>query len=184
MALAAHGLPGSDIVIQQQTNVLRSLGTDQAQVEQAVKRQQAMLEIIRQTPDDAQAQAIVANMLRQNNSSMDPAAAKASAAELTSARYRQFLSFNPIAKLPDVKCPVLLLNGTADLYVAADANMAPLAKGLKNNKSVVSRKLPGVNHLFQPDPKEWPLVNGQAKEIFSPQAQEAIREWIVEPVKK
>lgn len=184
VTLAAHGLPGRDIVVQQQTNTLRSLGTEPAQIEAAAKRQQAMLDIIQQTPDNSQAQAIVANMLRQNNEAIDQATAQASAAELTSPRYRHFLSFNPTEKLTAVTCPVLLLHGTADTYAAADANLPLLAKGLKGNKNVVSKKLPGVNHLFQSDPAEWPIVAGQQRETFSPQAQEMIREWIIGQAKK
>lgn len=184
VTLAAHGLPGRDIVVQQQTNTLRSLGTESSQIEAASKRQQAMLDIIQQTPDNSQAQAIVANMLRQNNEAIDQATAQASAAELTSPRYRHFLSFNPVEKLPAVTCPVLLLHGTADTYAAADANLPLLVKGLKGNKNVVSKKLPGVNHLFQSDPAEWPIVAGQQRETFSPQAQEMIREWIIGQAKK
>ena len=67
VTLAAYGLPGRDIVVQQQATTLRTLGTETAQIEAATKRQQAMLEIIRQTTDNSQAQAIVANMLKQNN---------------------------------------------------------------------------------------------------------------------
>ncbi|RTQ53561.1 alpha/beta hydrolase [Hymenobacter gummosus] len=184
VTLAAHGLPGRDIVVQQQANTLRSLGTEPAQIEAASKRQQAMLDIIQQTTDNTQAQAIVANMLRQNNEAIDQATAQASAAELTSARYRQFLSFNPAEKLAGVSCPVLLLHGTADTYAAADANMTPLAKGLRGNKNVETKKLPGVNHLFQADPAEWPIVAGQPRETFSPQAQEMIRAWIIAQSKK
>lgn len=184
VTLAAHGLPGRDIVVQQQANTLRSLGTDAAQIEAASKRQQAMLDIIQQTTDNSQAQAIVANMLRQNNEAIDQATAQASATELTSARYRHFLSFNPTEKLAAVTCPVLLLHGTADTYAAADANLPLLTKGLKGNKNVVSKKLNGVNHLFQSDPAEWPIVAGQQRETFSPQAQEIIREWIIGQAKK
>ncbi|GAB3828167.1 alpha/beta hydrolase family protein [Hymenobacter jeollabukensis] len=184
VTLAAHGLPGRDIVVQQQANTLRSLGTDPAQIEAASKRQQAMLDIIQQTQDNSQAQAIVANMLRQNNEAIDQATAQASAAELTSPRYRHFLSFNPAEKLTGVNCPVLLLHGTADTYAAAEPNLSLLAKGLKGNKNVVSKKLNGVNHLFQSDPAEWPIVAGQQRETFSPQAQEMIREWIIGQAKK
>ncbi|AII51591.1 alpha/beta hydrolase family protein [Hymenobacter sp. APR13] len=179
VSLAGYGVPGTTLALQQQAALLRSLGTETAQVEAATKRQQAMLEIISQTPDEAQARAIVANMLRQNNAAIDTEAAQASAAELTSFRYRYFLSFNPLERLAEVKCPVLLLNGTADLYVAADANMGALTKALKANRDVTAKKLPGVNHLFQPDPAEWPIVNGQPRETFSPVAQETIRAWIV-----
>ncbi|OON70639.1 hypothetical protein B0919_01055 [Hymenobacter sp. CRA2] len=184
VTLGAHGLPGRDIVVQQQANTLRSLGTEAAQIEAATKRQQAMLDIIQQTPDHAQAQAIVANMLRQNNEAIDEATAQASAAELTSVRYRHFLNFNPTEKLAGVSCPVLLLHGTADTYAALDANLPLLAKGLRSNKNVESRKLPGVNHLFQSDPASWPIVAGQQRETFSPQAQEMIREWIIAQAKK
>ena len=184
VTLAAYGLPGRDIVVQQQATTLRTLGTEAAQIEGATKRQQAMLEIIRQTIDNSQAQAIVANMLKQNNAAIDNATAQASAAEMTSARYRYFLAFNPVEKLPAVNCPVLLLNGTFDLTINADANMTALTKGLKNNKNITAKKLVGVNHLFQPDPSKWPVINGQPQPNFSPEAEETIREWIVAQAKK
>ena len=184
VALAAYGLPGRDIVVQQQATTLRTLGTDATQIEAATKRQQAMLEIIRQTTDNAQAQAIVANMLKQNNGAIDNVTAQASAAEMTSARYRYFLAFNPVDKLSAVSCPVLLLNGTSDLTINAEANLTPLSKGLGKNKAVVVKKLAGVNHLFQPDATKWPVVNGQPQPNFSPEAQETIREWIVAQAKK
>ena len=184
VALAAYGLPGRDIVVQQQATTLRTLGTETAQVEAATKRQLAMLEIIRQTTDNAQAQAIVANMLKQNNAAIDNVTAQSSAAEMTSTRYRYFLAFNPIDKLTAVNCPVLLLNGTSDLTINADANLNVLKKGLNLNKNVVNKKLVGVNHLFQPDPTKWPVLNGQSQPNFSPEAQEIIREWIMEQAKK
>jgi fermentation-respiration switch protein FrsA (DUF1100 family) len=142
------------------------------------------LEIIRQTTDNAQAQAIVANMLKQNNAAIDNATAQSSAAEMTSPRYRYFLAFNPVEKLSAVSCPVLLLNGTADLTINADANLNALKNGLGKNKAVTVKKLQGVNHLFQPDQAKWPVINGQPQPNFSPEAQETIREWIVEQTKK
>ena len=185
VTMAAYGLPGRDIVVQQQATTLRTLGTDNTQIEAATKRQQAMLEIIRQTTDNSQAQAIVANMLRQNNAAVDNATAQSSAAEMTSPHYRYFLAFNPIEKLNAVACPVLLLNGTSDLTVNADANLTALEKGLKaSKKNVTVHKRPGVNHLFQPDQSKWPIVNGQQQPNFSPETEELIREWIVAQSKK
>ncbi|WP_310396922.1 alpha/beta fold hydrolase [Hymenobacter sp.] len=184
VALAAFGLPGREIVVQQQATTLRTLGTEPAQIEAATKRQQAMLEIIRQTTDNAQAQAIVANMLKQNNAAIDNATAQSSAAEMTSTRYRYFLAFNPVERLVAVNCPVLLLNGTSDLTINADANLNALKGGLSKNKTLTVKKLAGVNHLFQPDPTRWPVVNGQPQPNFSPEAQETIREWIMEQAKK
>ncbi len=183
VTLGAPGLSGTNLVLQQQQALLRAQTTDPVLVEAGIKRQQAMLDIIRQTPDAAQAQTIVANMLRQNNPSMEVQVAQDSATRLTSPAYRTFLSFDPLEKLADVKCPVLLLNGTADLTVAAEPNLLALSKALKSDKEVAVRKLPGVNHLFQPSRTEWPLVNGQQKPVFSPATQEIIREWIVQQSK-
>ncbi|GAA3947203.1 alpha/beta hydrolase family protein [Hymenobacter algoricola] len=181
--LAAYGMPGQQVLVQQQANIMRSVGMETAQVDEFTKRQNAMLDIIRQTADNAQAQAIVANMLKQSNSSIDNATAMASAAELTTPWYRYFLGFSPQATLAKVRCPVLLLNGTSDLQAAPETNLAALEKGLKGNKDVTVRKLAGVNHLFQADPAEWPLLNGQQQPTFSPAAQDAMRDWIVKQVK-
>ncbi|WP_196953921.1 alpha/beta hydrolase family protein [Hymenobacter guriensis] len=181
--LAAYGIPGQDVLVQQQANIMRSVGMEAAQIDAMNKRQQAMMEIITQTADNTQAQAIVANMLRQSNTAIDNATALASAAELTTPWYRYFLSFNPQSVLPKVRCPVLALNGTKDLQAAPETNLTALEKGLKGNRDVTARKLPGVNHLFQADQAEWAMVEGKLQPSFSPVAQETIREWIIKHAK-
>jgi pimeloyl-ACP methyl ester carboxylesterase len=179
VALAASGLPGSVVAVQQHAAQLRARGEVAAKIEAATKQQQVLLEVIRQTSDDGQAQAIVGNMLRQNSPALSTAAAQDSAARLTSFHYRTFLNHNPLDRLADVKCPVLLLSGAADLDVAPEANLSMLAKALRNSRDLTSKKLPGVNHLFQAPRAEWALVGGQPRPTFSPAAQEVIRAWVV-----
>jgi dienelactone hydrolase len=179
VGLAPYALPGGVIMAQQQEIALRSLHTDPTQIAESIKRQQAMFEIIRQTKDNAQAQAILANMIRQSNAKIDPAAAQASAAEMVTARYRYFLGFNPLESLPQIACPVLLLYGTADDMLNADTNATMLTRALRNNKGVTTNRLAGVNHLFQPDRTQWPLLNGESRPNFSPAASDAVRAWII-----
>lgn len=179
VGLAPYGLPGRTIAMQQQEATLRSLQTSSGQLAIALKRQQMTFDAIRQTINRSQARAIVANILKQDNPLLSEAAAQARATELTAAPYRYFLSFDPAESLAQVACPVLLLYGSADPVLNPDSNLEALTKGLKNNKSVVARKLPGVNHLFQPERDQWPIVGGQAQPNFSPAAQEAIRAWIM-----
>ena len=179
VGLAPYALSGGVILAQQQEITLRNLHTDPTQIGEVIKRQQAMFEIIRQTKDNAQAQAILANMLRQSNSKLDPAAAQASAADMVSDRYRFFLTFNPLDSLPQIACPVLLLYGTADDMLNVDTNATMLTRGLRNNKGVTTHKLAGVNHLFQPDRTQWPLLNGEPRPNFSPAASDAMRAWII-----
>jgi dienelactone hydrolase len=178
VGLAPYALPGSVILAQQQEIALRSLHTDPAQITESINRQQEMFRIINHTQDDGQAQSILANMLRQSNAKLDPAAVQASAADMVSARYRYFLSFNPLDNLPKIACPVLLLYGTADDMLNVDTNAILLTRALRGNKGVTTHKLLGVNHLFQPDRTQWPLLNGEPRPNLSPAASDAVRTWI------
>jgi alpha-beta hydrolase superfamily lysophospholipase len=184
VGLAPYALPGGVVLAQQQEMTLRSLHTSPTQIAESIKRQQSMFEIILQTSDNAQAQAIVANMIRQSNTALDPATAQATAAEMVTPRYRYFLTFNPLEKLPHVACPVLLLYGTADDMLNAETNATMLTRALRNNKGVTTHKFTGVNHLFQPDRTQWPLLNGEPKPNLSPAASDAMRAWILGQVVK
>ena len=65
------------------------------------------------------------------------------------------------------------------LQVSAKRNMTPLHKALHRAKrTVTSYKLNGLNHLFQPPPPEWPMVNGVQQPAFSPEALKLIHSWV------
>ncbi|MDO7849116.1 alpha/beta hydrolase [Hymenobacter sp. M29] len=148
------------------------------------KRQYAMLEIIRQTPNNAQAQAIVANMLKQIYPSLPSATAQNRAAQLTSPWYRSLLATNPQTDLGKVSCPTLLLHGTADSQVLTASNLPLLEKGMKANKRVNSQKLEGLNHDFLAPASAQALAAGTEQHpTASADALEAIREWVVQQVK-
>ncbi|SDY90703.1 alpha/beta hydrolase family protein [Hymenobacter psychrophilus] len=177
VALAPYGVPGRSIIQRQQLEILRLIGSNPAQVKAALALNQEMISIIRQTPNDNQARGKVAGLLRFNNTDLDPHMARARAVQLTSPWSRYFLDFDPTRTLGQVACPVLLLSGADDLQVAANQNQTPLRKGLKSTL-VTSRRLAGVNHWFQPEMKDWPVVNGEQQPVFSPKALTEIREWI------
>ncbi|OGX88171.1 alpha/beta hydrolase [Hymenobacter glacialis] len=179
---------------------LRTSGSNAAQVETYItqqrlklrneeRKQQAatlkfrrnMLEIVRQTTSNDQAQAIVVNMLRQRYPNQDPAIARNRAAELTTPWSRDYLRFDPQAALAGVQCPVLLLNGADDPEVNAVANLSALEKGLKTNRQVVARRLPGVNHWFQKPAAEM-LANadGSVDPVISTVMLEAVRDWVLQ----
>ena len=184
VSLAGYGLTGEQTLLQQQVARQRAQKLDPVVVQAAYERQRTMYEIIRQT-NPPQAQAIVSNMLRQDQPGLDPQAALAAAAQLLTPWQRYFLAFDPVAELDQVSCPVLLLNGTDDLEAPADLHLTALEKELKSaNHNTTAKRLPGVNHLFQPAKTEWVLMNGEMKPIFSPVAQEVIREWMASLGKK
>lgn len=61
---------------------------------------------------------------------------------------RHFLTVDVGKLLPEIKCPVLALNGNKDTQVDCDANTTRIEKGLANCKHSI-KKMDGVNHLFQ-----------------------------------
>ncbi|UOQ65148.1 alpha/beta hydrolase family protein [Hymenobacter volaticus] len=157
---------------------MRQKGEDRKRTDALRKRRRAMLEIVRQTADNNQAQAIVANMIQQDNPNMRLDAVHAAASRLTAPWYRSYLNFDPQASLANVRGAVLLMHGTGDDMVEAQTNLDLLAKGLKANKQVTVQKLENINHLFQAPTTEWPLINGQPRPVMAPAALEAMQTWI------
>lgn len=143
--------------------------------ERLVKHQRAMLEIVRQTADNAQAQAILSNMLHQFYPSITPADVQATVAQLTTPAYRSFLNFDPQRTLADVQCPVLLLQGDADAEVNAAVNLPLLKKGLHSNARVAELRLPGLDHALRVASPATP-VSPTASFLT---AESDIRTWIL-----
>ena len=168
-----------DTYVAQQQLKLRS--AERKEAEALLKFRRTMFDIIRQTASPEQAQAIVTNMLRQRYPAQEPSQARARAEDLTSAWYRNYLGFNPQTGLDLVKCPVLLLNGTDDTEVNAALNLTALEKGLKGNKRVTVRRLPGVNHWFQTPAAEMIRnADGTVDPVLAPVVAVTLRDWIVQ----
>jgi uncharacterized protein len=62
-----------------------------------------------------------------------------------------FLNFDPALYLQQVKCPVLAINGEADIQVTATENLAAIEAALKKggHKQYTIKAFPQLNHLFQ-----------------------------------
>jgi pimeloyl-ACP methyl ester carboxylesterase len=174
--MRAHGSNSAQVQTYLDQQRLRQKMAMRRDEENLVKHQRAMLEIVRQTPDNAQAQAILSNMLRQRYPSIAPRDVQASVQTLTTPAYRNYLAFDPVAALPKVKCPVLLLHGDDDAEVNAPVNLALLKKGLRNNARVTEMHVAGLNHALQLSKAE---AAGMSPAPISPDAQANIYTWIM-----
>ncbi len=179
VSLAGYGQTGDEVLLHQQGEIMRLIGADPAQVKAAKDVYQRTVDVIRQTPDNTLARAKVATLLSSANTGIDVNMAHARAVQLTSPWSRYFFDFDPQSKLDKVQCAVLLLNGTDDLQVSARHNMTPLYRALRHAKrAATSYRLSGVNHMFQPAPAQWPMVNGVQQATFSPEALQKIHDWV------
>jgi pimeloyl-ACP methyl ester carboxylesterase len=180
-SLAGYGQAGREVLKRQQGEILRLIGADGGQVKAAQNLYDQVVETLRQTPNATAARTKIMALLRSSNTGIDEPMARARAVQLTSPWSRYFIDFDPAKRLPQVQCPVLLLNGTADLQVAASRDLAVLQKGLhQSHQPVEMHRLAGVNHWFQPDATQWPIIAGERQANFSPEGLDYLRDWLQE----
>ena len=90
---------------------------------------------------------------------------------------RHFLTVDAGKLLPEIKCPVLALNGTKDTQVDCDANTTRIEKGLTNCKHSI-KKIDGVNHLFQHCNTGIVTEYQQIEETIAPEVLQEVAKWI------
>jgi pimeloyl-ACP methyl ester carboxylesterase len=178
ISLAGPAVRGVEMMVRQNEDLGRAAGLPAEQLTATKALNQQIYLTVLQTPDNQQAQAQVVALFRQ--AGLNAAQAQQQAVGLTTAWYRQLLAFDPQPLLPKVKCPVLALNGSKDLQVAASQNLPALEKGIRSggNADVTAQELPGLNHLFQTAPTGQPQEYGQLEETFAPSALAVIGDWL------
>jgi fermentation-respiration switch protein FrsA (DUF1100 family) len=84
-----------------------------------------------------------------------------------------------------VKCPVLALDGSKDLQVSPEIDLAAIKKALEKggNKDVTTIELPNLNHLFQECKTGSPTEYADIEQTFSPLALDAMTKWIISKVR-
>lgn len=100
--------------------------------------------------------------------------------EMQSPWMRYFMRYDPTPELQKMRAKVLALNGEKDIQVVADSNLKGIDAALKKSKSpsFQTRKMAGLNHLFQSCNECTVGEYGRLEETFSPEAMEAIYQWL------
>ena len=91
-----------------------------------------------------------------------------------------FVKSDPRPLIEKFRYKVLALDGSKDLQVNAEMNLAGINKALKKSKSpsFETKELPGLNHLFQHCKKCTIEEYGELEETFSPEALEIMWKWL------
>ena len=183
VSLAGTGLPGDAVLLRQQKDLARAAETDSATVGGNYRLHRALFAELHRLPTTLPTNQLLdrlAPILRQQLPNLSPEQARQQLpATFGDPWMRAFLLSDPAPYLAKVKCPVLALNGTNDLQVAADENLPAIARGLQaaHNRDVTTRALPQLNHLFQTDPAAK-ADYGNIEETVSPVALQAISDWL------
>lgn len=172
--LAATGVPGKDVVVEQARRIMKASGLPDAAIEKNAATQSKIFEILASEPDEAAARKkVLEAMAGQPN-------AEAAARSSTTAWFREFAFYDPAPALEKVKCPVLALNGELDLQVLAEQNLPPIEAALAKagNRDAKAARLPKLNHLFQTAKTGLPAEYAQIEETMAPLALETITTWL------
>jgi len=116
----------------------------------------------------------------QDEIKKDPDFFKKEATALLNPWFLNFIRTNPEDYLKKVKVPVLAMNGTLDLQVPAEENLAGIEAALKKagNKKVEIVALEGLNHLFQKAETGAVEEYAEIEETFNEKAMKKIAGWI------
>ncbi len=94
--------------------------------------------------------------------------------------FQYFLKYDPVPNWQAIRVPLLALNGSLDLQVPAEANLAAIRSATAGNPDATIVELPGLNHLFQTATTGSVGEYATIEETFAPAALDLIGDWIAE----
>lgn len=183
--LAAPGVPGDQVVIEQQILVSRAMGLPETLIEKNREREEKIISIARTESDPALARSRMRAALGEF--AAGPANLLDSRfEESTTPWFRFLISYDPGPALRALKQPVLALNGSLDVQVPPAQNLPAITWELEagGNKDYEVVKLAGLNHFFQTATTGSPAEYGEIEETISPAVLNLIAEWIGRHSKK
>ena len=159
----------------------------------ALEAHAAAMQAIREIRPDAEVRLAIAELVRRQLAiAYDPVppddeiapTIEAAVAQVTSPWMVEFIRFDPRPVLARLRTPALALCGTKDLQVDAATNLGNLdAIAMESGAPVTTRRLEGLNHLFQPATTGLVDEYGAIDTTFDPGALAEIVAWIVERAK-
>lgn len=195
--MAGPGLPGDSILILQAELIARASGAPDTAIRWNQELQRTLFRILREEPSDSAARERVRAALRafheRTRAALGQRPAEGTEAEAREAAieqqvrqvvtpwYRYFIDYDPRPTLRRVKVPVLALNGSLDLQVPSDPNLAAIREALEQggNRNVTIIEFPGLNHLFQTAKTGAPAEYAEIEETIAPAVLETIAEWVL-----
>jgi pimeloyl-ACP methyl ester carboxylesterase len=96
--------------------------------------------------------------------------------------WKYFGAYDPQPTLQKVKCPVLAMNGSADIQVPANASIHGIEAALKKggNKQFTTKQFEGLNHLFQKCSKCTVAEYGELETTIEPEVLDTMSSWLLE----
>lgn len=189
--LAGPGVPIVQLMVKQSIDQMRLSGAPEEAIRLSAATDQKLYTLVAQNPklSSADLKQQGDTLLYRELRTYPPAdlggrsiasIVSSSDAALLDPWFRYFIAFDPGTHLKKVRCPVLALNGTKDMQVNAEANLAGIKASLEKggNKHFEIVPLDGLNHLFQKANTGAVAEYSQIQETVDPIALEKVSAWI------
>ncbi len=180
--LAAPGIDGDTMMLQQRADFLKLRGLTDQQIEQSNLIFKETYEFIRTTSASGdQFEVELRRFLKDNYSSnLMEKELEALVEQLTSKELLGLLRNRPARYLNKVTCPVLALGGSKDFQVAATENLEAIKNEVLKggNSRVQVKEFDGLNHLLQECETGDLSEYGTIEQTMSPKVLEYILNWL------
>lgn len=184
--MAGPGIQGNEILMLQSELISRANGVNEKDIEKAKAINSAIYSSILTITDTDSLQKVIRKIMldkmSENTELKDGGEVMIDSQmkQITSPWMLNFIRYNPAPTLEKVKCRVLALNGGLDLQVPADINLKAIETALKKggNKQFTTKKLEGLNHLFQECKSGSPSEYAGIEQTLSPLFMNEVLNWI------
>ena len=194
--LAGPGIQIIDLMSIQNELVLKSVGVSQQAIDAYLPLYKNLMKTIVSMDNKenaiAKAKAIVKdwylatdkNLVLATTNMKDEAGINSFATSMTETLstnwWKYFGAYDPQPVLQKVKCPVLAINGSADIQVPAVASLQGVETALKKggNKQFTTKQFEGLNHLFQKCNKCTVAEYGELETTIEPEVLNTIGDWL------
>jgi len=182
--LAATGVPGREVMLLQNRLMHEAIKADPKVIDEVVAKQALVFDLITGGAPDQEIEAAVAALLEVPSpmhkipGEREPII-KALVQGTRTPWMIEFMTLDPRVALAKVRCPVLALNGTKDLQVWPDQNLAEIERVLTESRiDLTVKRYEGLNHLFQPAETGAASEYASIKTTFDESVMRDIAEWI------
>ncbi|MFY0637449.1 alpha/beta hydrolase family protein [Maricaulis maris] len=179
--LAGPGTTGEQIILDQSLAAARAGGRSEDELDALARLIPQITGSVSAAANEAEARSALTALLTDDILALlgaAPAQRELLISQNVRAWQRTFLQHDPASYLSRVDQPVLAVNGSLDLQVIPDANLAGVEAGLSGNPDVTVMELEGLNHMFQTAQTGMVAEYAEIEETFAPHALDLISDWI------
>lgn len=178
ISLAGPALKGSEILKQQQNDILKAQGFSDEAIAFSTSTNKRLIDIVEETKETDSIYPKIEHILK--GMGLNEETIRQTTETLLSPWMVYFIKHDPTDDIVATQCPALLLNGTKDLQVSATQNLAAFKKIAKQHhkKNLVVCKMKGLNHLFQHCKTGLPTEYIEIDETIAPEVLEKIKKFV------